>query len=64
MYRTYKKEEDGLILIGLQNDYYKRADFWFVENSIISEESQNRSLKAIQNLIEKIDPDNYKRDKI
>jgi DNA-binding HxlR family transcriptional regulator len=64
LYRTYKREEDGLILIGLQNEYYKRADFWFVENSIVSEEIQNRSLEAIENLLDKIDPEDVKRDKL
>jgi len=63
-HRLYHKEEDGLLLIGLQSDYYKLPEIWLVENCLTSDELKSRAFNEINELINTIDPENKKRDKI
>lgn len=64
LYRLYKKEEDGLTLIGIQSDYYKLPEYWFIDNCLSSDELKTRAFKEIDVLINLFDPESKKRDSI
>lgn len=53
-YKLYKREEDGLMLIALQSDFYKYTEFWFAENCQISDEIKTRAFNEIDRWIDEL----------
>ena len=59
LYRLYHKEEDGLMLLALQSDYFKRAEFWLIENCQVNDEIKTTAFNYIDELINGMHPNAY-----